>query len=197
FGAVAVRGEPDGAGVRDAHGDAVEVHGQADAEPLHDLADGGGEPLPLDVRFRPGQQQEGRSGGVLDETDLQGRIVVGRPAVAGEGQQRAAGAVVDEPVVVEPGDDLVGQRAEQPVDDLVAGLARVDVSVEVVEHDQAGRLLGERHVDDGQALRLPCVQTLRIKHSDRSSSCPYRTTCQDRKSTRLNSSHVKISYAVF
>src|SRR5690606_19544391 len=83
-----------------------------------------------------------------------------------------------EPVVVEPGDDLVGQRAEQPVDDLVAGLARVDVSVEVVEHDQAGRLLGERHVDDGQALRLPCVQTLRIKHSDRSSSCPYRTTCQ-------------------
>ena len=36
-GAVAVRGEADRAGVRDAHRDAVEVHREADAEPLHDL----------------------------------------------------------------------------------------------------------------------------------------------------------------
>src|SRR3712207_8873847 len=29
------------------------------------------------------------------------------------------------------------------------------------------------------------------------SSCRYRPACQDRKSTRLNSSHANISYAVF
>src|SRR5690606_17879434 len=101
-----------------------------------------------------GQQQEGRTGGVLDDLDLQGGHVVVGPPVAGEGEQGAPGAVVHEPVVVEAGDDLVGQQVEQPVDDQVAGLPRVDVSVEVVEHDKAGRFLGERHVDDGQALRL-------------------------------------------
>ncbi|CAM5544656.1 hypothetical protein SCALM49S_05953 [Streptomyces californicus] len=73
--------------------------------------------------------------------------------------------------MVEARDDLVRQRLEQAVDDLLAGLARVDVAVEVVEHDQAGRLLCQRHVDDGQALRLPFVQTLRIRHGYRSSSC--------------------------
>src|SRR5690606_29765168 len=36
----------------------------------------------------------------------------------------------------------------------------------------------QRHVDDAESLRLPCVQTLRIKHSDRSSSCSYNTTWQ-------------------
>ncbi|GGP33380.1 hypothetical protein GCM10010287_61160 [Streptomyces variabilis] len=41
----------------------------------------------------------------------------------------------------------------------------------MVEHDKSGRLLGQRHVDDAQTLRLPGVQILRIKHSDRSSSC--------------------------
>ena len=171
-----MRGEAHGARVRDAHGDAVEVHGEAHAEPLDDLLDGGGEALPLDVRLGAGEQQEGRAGGVLDEPHVKGGLLVVGPAVALERQQRAPGPVVHEPVVVEAGHDLVGQRVEQPVDDLVAGLARVDVSVEVVEHDQTGRLLGERHVDDSQALRLPCVQTLRIKHCDRSSSCSYCTT---------------------
>jgi hypothetical protein len=150
----------------------MEVHGQADAEPLHDLPHGRGEAFPLDVRFGAGQQQEGRAGGVLDDADVERGLVVAGPGVALEGEQRTTGPVVHEPVVVEAGHDLVGQRVEQPVDDLVAGLARVDVSVEVVEHDKSGRLLRERHVDDGQALRLPCVQTLRIKHCDRSSSCP-------------------------
>ncbi|GAA3238517.1 hypothetical protein GCM10020256_58910 [Streptomyces thermocoprophilus] len=149
----------------------MEVDRQAYAEAFHDLPYGGGEPLPFDVRFGSGQQQEGRAGGVLDEPYGDLGFLVRRPAVTAEGQQRPAGAVVHEPVVVEAGDDLVGQRVEEPVDDLVAGLARVDVSVEVVEHDKSGRLLGERHVDDGQALRLPCEQTLRIKHLDRSSSC--------------------------
>ena len=78
-GAVAVRGEAHGAGVRDAHGDAVEVHGQADAEALDDLLDGGGEALPLDVRLGAGQQQEGRPGGVLDEPHVEGRLLV-RPS---------------------------------------------------------------------------------------------------------------------
>src|SRR5690606_40057726 len=56
-----------------------------------------------------------------------------------------------------------------------------DVAVQAVDHDALG-LAGER----GQRLREElvaggCVQDLR----------------GDRKSTRLNSSHVKISYAVF
>lgn len=175
-GAVAVRGEAHRPGVRDAHRDAVEVHRQPYAEALHDLLHRHGETLPLDVRLGAAQQQEGRSGGVLNEPDLDGKLLVLAPPVALEGQQRAAGAVVHQSVVVEAGDDLVGQRVEQPVDDLVAGLTRVDVSVEVVEHDKSGRLLGKRHVDDSQPLRLPCVQTLRIKHLDRSSSCSYCTT---------------------
>lgn len=149
----------------------MEVDREAHAEPFDDLLHGGRETLPLDVGLGAGEQQEGRTRGVLDEPHLEGGHVVVRPAVAPEGEQRAAGPVVDEPVVVEPRHDLVRQRVEDPVHDLVAGLARVDVSVEVVEHDQSGRLLGERHVHHGQALRLPCVQTLRIKHCDRSSSC--------------------------
>ena len=124
----------------------------------------------------PDSSRKGAAGGVLDEPHVErGDFVVG-PPVALERQQRAARAVVHEPVVVEAGHHLVGQRVEQPVDDLVAGLARVDVPIEVVEHDKTGRLLRERHVDDGQAFRLPCVQTLRIKHCDRSSSCSYCTT---------------------
>lgn len=73
--------------------------------------------------------------------------------------------------MVEAGHHLVRQRFEQTVDDLLTGLTRVDVPLEVVEHDQAGRLLGQRHVDDGQALRVPFVQTLRISHGYRSSLC--------------------------
>ncbi|MGX1121276.1 hypothetical protein RKD37_006639 [Streptomyces ambofaciens] len=167
-GAAAVRGDADRAGVRDAHRDAVEADRQADAEALHDLPHGGGEALPLDVRLGTRQEQEGRPGGVLDQPHLDGGLLVVRPGVPLEGQQRATRPVVHEPVVVEAGDDLVGQRVEHLVDDLVAGLPGVDVSVEVVQHDQSGRLLGECHVDDGKALRLPGVQILRIKHSDRS-----------------------------
>lgn len=163
-----VRGDADGPGVRDAHGNAVEAHRQADAQPLHDLPHGRGEALPLHVRLGTGQEQEGRAGGVLHEPHLDGGFLVVRPGVPLEGQQRPTGPVVHEPVVVEAGDDLVGQRVEHLVDDLVAGLPGVDVSVEVVQHDQSGRLLGECHVDDGKALRLPGVQILRIKHGDRS-----------------------------
>ncbi len=72
--AVAVRGEAHGAGVGDAHGDAVDVDGEPDAQAFGDLPYGLGEPLPLDVRLGAGQQQEGRAGGVLDDADLDGGV---------------------------------------------------------------------------------------------------------------------------
>ncbi len=78
--------------------------------------------------------------------------------------------------MVEAGHHLVGQGLQQAVDDLLADLSRVDVSVEVIEQDQAGGLLGQRHVGHRQALWLPCVQVLRIKHVYRSSSCSYGRT---------------------
>ncbi len=173
-GAVAVRGEADGAGVRDAHRDAVDADGQPHPEPLDHLLDGGGEPLPLHVRFGAGEQQEGGAGGVLHQVEFErGDLVVG-VAVALEGEQRPAGPVVDEPVVVEAGDGLVREVLQQLVDDLLPGLPGVDVSLEVVEHDEPGRLLGQRGVHRGEPLRLPCVQILRVSilHCDRSSSCP-------------------------
>src|SRR5690625_6682875 len=69
-------------------------------------------------------------------------------------------------------------------------------------HDQAGQqvvavaggdhgaVLGEPAEDVGQAHR-------RDHGADRHAIQPLRAALQDRKSTRLNSSHVAISYAVF
>src|SRR5690606_40060411 len=70
--------------------------------------------------------------------------------------------------------------------DLLAGLhprARLDVdSVHVaVQGDQA----------------MPVVQNDGVAIEEIIACCSHHTGCRDRKSTRLNSSHVKISYAVF
>src|SRR5436309_7663247 len=58
-----------------------------------------------------------------------------------------------------------------------------------------GRLRGKLAHVPGANLFLQSVQDLRI--GGRASNAQFQYTLQDRKSTRLNSSHVKISYAVF
>src|SRR5688572_31856765 len=65
-------------------------------------------------------------------------------------------------------------------------------SVEVGVRARHGRLVA--HPRPARALR---VLRLLVRHAASSTHRPSRADGQDRKSTRLNSSHSQISYAVF
>ena len=130
-----VGGQAERAGVRDAHGDAVEPHGQLGAQPGGHRTHGSGEALPLMIGLGPGQQQERRSRCVVREVDGQfGRLVL-LPVVLVERHRGAAGPVIDQAVRVERHHRLVLQAAKQVRGEQSAGRARVDESVQVVEHD--------------------------------------------------------------
>src|SRR5690606_41435940 len=66
--------------------------------------------------------------------------------------------------------------------------------------DPASNLLeqpGLRGVEVGPGNRLRTANGERLAHDQRLRLCRREAPARDRKSTRLNSSHVKISYAVF
>ena len=122
----AVRGDADRPRVRHRHRYRRHVDHQPHPEPLDELADRGGEPLPLRVRLGPGQQQVLGVGRVGDGHDVQVGRRVGLPVVGVEPQRGRAGPVVDELVDVEP-----RQRARLPPlahrpDGQPGGVARVD-----------------------------------------------------------------------
>src|SRR3712207_7956912 len=56
-------------------------------------------------------------------------------------------------------------------------------------------VVGEQH--PWRAVALDCACRRRVGGRDRAATAPERAFGRDRKSTRLNSSHANISYAVF
>src|SRR5690606_39500489 len=74
--------------------------------------------------------------------------------------------------------------------DRAAPGGRLADDLAVFSDSELGRILA--HVDDTDALRIAAE----VDRQDRAASLP-GVRAEDRKSTRLNSSHVKISYAVF
>jgi hypothetical protein len=157
----AVRGHPERPGVRRPHRDAVEADRQPGSHPPGQVAHVSGEMLPLVVRLGPVEQQERRPGRVPHQVHGQFRGVVVLPVVPGEGHRWPAGPVVDQPVHIEPGHLLVLERAQQVRGEQLAGRARVDEPVEVV---QQGRPVEFRRVWGH------LVKVSRLSHHDHSPS---------------------------
>ena len=117
--------------------------------------DRAGESLPLVVRLRAGQHQEGlpRAVPYLVNGDLRG--VVGLPVILVVGHRRAAGPVVDQPVDVERRDRLVIQAAQQMRGEQPPRRASVDESVQVVQQDSLVKL---------RRTRVDLVEVPPIRH---------------------------------
>jgi hypothetical protein len=141
--------------VRRGHRDRAEVDHQPDAEPPDQLLHGRGEPLPLGVRLRAGEQQVVGGSGVGERHHVQLRRGVGRPVVGVEPQRRAPGAVVQQLVHIEPRHRATLLLAAHRLDPQPGGVARID---EPVQCDHQHRFLQLRRV------RHHLVQLRRLQH---------------------------------
>jgi hypothetical protein len=128
--------------MRHAQRDTVEADGEAGAQPLRQLADRGGEQLPLVVRLGPGEQQERGASRVVHQVHDEFQVVVALPVILVEDHDRAPGPIVDEPVHVEGRDDLVVQVLQQMLGEQPPGRAGVDEAVEIPEQSGAIQLRG-------------------------------------------------------
>ncbi len=103
FLVVGVRGEHDGAGVRHRHRDGAEADHPPHRELLGEQPHRGDEPLPPQVRFQAGQQQERRAHVVVQRVQVQLGFFVAGEVVGLERHQRPAGPVVEQLVDGEGG----------------------------------------------------------------------------------------------
>ena len=150
-GPVAVDGHAHRPGVRHGHRDGVDPRHQVDVQLLDDPDDGAGEPLPLQVRLEPGQEEERASQPVDQPVEGQARRLVVLQVVFDEADVRAPGPVVDQLVGVEHGDHLRVEGVQQFGGDLldhVAGVGESGESHHQVEPAQcrAVEQLGVAHV---------------------------------------------------
>ncbi len=176
FRACSVRGHAEGAGVRDAHRDAVHADRDADVELLDQGADGGDEEFPLAVRFQAVQEEELHAGGVRHQVEVQGRGLVVLPVVLVVGHRGAAGAVVDQAVDVEGGHDAVLELVQEVLGDQAARAAGVHEALQLVQQDHAVQAWGARR---------ELVQSLRISARDHCSPT-IRSACWLRRCWRLH-----------
>ena len=113
---------------------------EVDVQFLDDAHDGAGEPLPLQVRFEAGQEQERAAEPVDQPVQRQARRLVVLQVVLDEADLRAPGPVVDQLVGVEFGDHPGVQGVQQFGGDLLDDMSCVGEPGEAHDEVQPAQL---------------------------------------------------------
>jgi hypothetical protein len=142
------------------HGDRVHPGGGLDLEHVDELEHRRGEAFPLEVGLVAGEEQERLTDLVVREVQVECRRLVVAQVVVVEVDERTAGTVVEQGIVVEGCHDAGVERVDEVLAQLGDGAAGVGEPREAGDHVQAEGNVGDVGGKVVETSRIAHVSTL-------------------------------------